>query len=221
MDEHAARPKCLPTYLVIDTSDSMSPHAELLNDTIDHVFEVVGNSPRISEFAHISIITFNTRPYVVLEMTDIAEIAHIPTVRCQGTTRYGEMFAFLRKRISLDIDALVEDRRLVLRPAVFILTDGVPSDDDWATAFGRLADAPILQRPHIIPYGFGQANSIVLDRIATDRAYLAAEAIDDSQTVVAMLSSFLDTLVASATLQAFRSPTDAFGYSSARTEQPG
>ncbi|GAA1537519.1 hypothetical protein GCM10009827_065430 [Dactylosporangium maewongense] len=213
MNAPALKSKCLPTYLVIDTSSSMKSHESLLNDTVDHVFDVVGNSPRVAEFAHVSIITFNTDAHVVLELSDIETVENLPTITCQGTTNYGKMFQLVKQRIDADISGLTHDgRRAVLRPAVFILTDGEPMDKDWATQFNALTDASWRRRPHIISYGFGTANATVLGKIATKAAYLATDVDKEKEAIVSMLTSLLNTLVASASAQEFRIPDDVPGY---------
>ena len=78
MSPSKTKTKCLPTYLVVDTSSSMSEHEELLNELVDYLFDEIGNSPRIAEFAHMSIITFNTIPHLVLPMADIEQIQKRP-----------------------------------------------------------------------------------------------------------------------------------------------
>src|SRR4051794_14494104 len=201
--------RCLPTYLVIDTSGSMKAHEDLLNKTVDHVFTALGDSPRVAEFAHISIITFNTSPHVILEMANMEDVLSLPTVRCSGVTNFGEMFKTLRRRIDIDVESLTAGgRRAVLRPAVFILTDGEPSDRDWGNAYDTLVDPQWRRRPHVVSYGFGGANEVVLGRIATRAAYLAVNADNEQEAIVAMLSSLLNTLVASANAQEFTLPKE-------------
>jgi uncharacterized protein YegL len=204
--------KVLPTYLVVDTSSSMKPQEQLLNDTVDHVFDVLGNSPRVSEFAHISIVTFNTDAHVVLEMSDIDQVAQIPMINCGGTTNYGRMFQLIRQRIDADVNDLRGNGRAVLRPAVFILTDGAPMDKNWAGDFGALTDKGFGRRPHIISYGFGTANAAVLGKIATKAAYLATEVDNEKEAIVSMLTSLLNTLVTSASSQELRIPEQVDGY---------
>jgi uncharacterized protein YegL len=210
--EPLVKSKVLPTYLIVDTSSSMKPQEQLLNDTVDHVFDVLGNSPRVSEFAHISIVTFNTDAHVVLEMSDIDQVSQLPMITCGGTTNYGRMFQLIRQRIDTDIDDLRGNGRAVLRPAVFILTDGAPMDKNWAGDFDALTDKGFGRRPHIISYGFGTANATVLGKIATKAAYLATEVDNEKEAIVSMLTSLLNTLVTSASSQELRIPEQVDGY---------
>jgi uncharacterized protein YegL len=210
--EPMVKSKVLPTYLVIDTSSSMTPQEQLLNDTVDHVFDVLGNSPRVSEFAHISIVTFNTDAHVVLAMADIDQVSQLPMISCGGSTNYGRMFQVVKQRIDADIDDLRNLGRAVLRPAVFILTDGAPMDKNWAGDFDALTDKGFRRRPHIISYGFGNANAAVLGKIATKAAYLATEVDNEKEAIVGMLTSLLNTLVTSANSQELRIPEQVEGY---------
>jgi uncharacterized protein YegL len=193
----------------------MEQHEKLLNDTIEHVFTTVGDSPQVAEFAHISIITFSTDAHLVLEMSDIETVDQLPMIGCHGSTSYGKMFKLVRQRIDADVERLARNAgRAVLRPAVFILTDGEPTDKEWSSAFGALIDPGWRRRPHIISYGFGAANEAVLGRIATKAAFLANQVDSEKEAIVSMLTSLLKTLVHSASAQELKIPVDVPGYKS-------
>jgi uncharacterized protein YegL len=205
--------KCLPTYLVVDTSTSMAEHQEHLNNLIDHLVDAVGNSPRVAEFAHMSILTFNTAPHLVLPMSDIEQVDRLPEISCAGATNYGPMFGLLRRRIDTDVEELHDvDGRAVLRPAVFILTDGEPTDRSWEAAFDQLTERQWRRRPHIITFGFGKANPTVLGKIATKAAFLAETAADEREAITLMITGMLKSLVASASSAEFTIPTQVDGY---------
>jgi uncharacterized protein YegL len=213
MTEPLLKSKCLPTYLVIDTSRSMEKDEQVLNDTVDYVFDKVDNSPRVSEFAHISIITFNTDAHLVLEMADIEQVDQLPLIKCGGATSYGKMFQLVKERIDIDVEKLnAGGSRAVLRPAVFILTDGGPTDPNWASQFDALTDPGWRRRPHIITYGFGQANAAVLGKISTMAAFMAENIASDEDAIATALMSLLNTLVASAGAEELRIPEQVDGY---------
>jgi uncharacterized protein YegL len=69
---------CLPTYILIDTSSSMKSTEGTLSETLEYLYDELIMSPRISDFAHVSIIGFNTDAHVVLKMTDIQQITALP-----------------------------------------------------------------------------------------------------------------------------------------------
>ena len=110
--------------------------------------------------------------------------------------------------------------RAVLRPAVFFLTDGNPTDEEgsWTEAYSRLVDPTWRRRPHVITYGFGAANSDILGRIATKAAFLADEQLDQQEALAGVLSSMLQSLVTSARADQLLIPTDVPGFISVPVE---
>ncbi|MBV9161747.1 MAG: hypothetical protein JO281_09395 [Pseudonocardiales bacterium] len=208
-----SKTKCLPTYLVLDTSGSMKEHEQTLNDTLEDVFDTLRLSPRVSEFAYISIITFNTRPHLVLEMTDIEDAPGIPQLACDGMTNYSLVFDLIRSRIDADVPALNAAGKAVLRPAVFLFTDGFPSDEnEWQVHFNDLVTPSWRRRPHVITYGFGEARADVLGKMATKAAFLADSRTADKEALTKTLTSLLQTLVASAKAEELLIPTDLPGF---------
>lgn len=207
------RPQCLPTYLVIDTSYSMAPHEEILNAAVTKVFRLVLNSPRLAEFAAMSILTFNTEPHVVLAMADIALVRHLPRIKCAGNTDYGKLFRLLRKQIDSDVDDLLRNGlRRVLRPAMFLLTDGAPTDRSWRSAFGELADRDWHRRPHIVSFGFGKAERDVLATISTKAAFIATQMDSDSEAITEILGTLGRSLVEGERRQETVIPTQVDGF---------
>jgi uncharacterized protein YegL len=206
------RQKCLPTYMVIDASGSMQPYEQQLNQTLAQVHVTLTHSPRISEFAHMSIVAFSSVPQIVIEMTDLENIDVMPEVMCGGATDYGAVFELLRTRIDFDVDQLNAQGFAVLRPAVFLLTDGAPTDKSWYDSFKRLADRSWRRHPHVITYGFGAAPSEVLGKVATKAAFIAETGVDQSAALVAAVSSMLNSLVASSESESLQIPQSAAGY---------
>jgi uncharacterized protein YegL len=215
MSEHAAyatRQKCLPTYLVIDVSASMQPHQQALNNTLKKLHAALVQSPRVSEFAHISIIGFSTQPWLVIEMVDMELVPEMPDVMCDGATNYGATFEFVRQRIDIDLPALNAQGKAVLRPCVFFLTDGVPTDNNWEAAFRWLVDKSWNRRPHVITYGFGAASAHVLGKVATKGAFLADGTEAQDEALARAMNSLLNTLVASARTEEMQLPLQTPGY---------
>lgn len=209
---YSLKQKCLPTYLVVDASASMQPFEGLLNHTLDQVHTTLSQSPRISEFAYMSIVAFASRPQVVIEMTDLENVPVMPQVVCSGGTDYGAVFTLLRQRIDADVDELNRQGRAVLRPAVFFLTDGAPTDRNWEPAFRALADTGWKRHPHVITYGFGSAPEAVLSRVATKAAFLARPGVDHTEALTSAISSLLNSLVASSRVEALQIPQSAEGF---------
>jgi uncharacterized protein YegL len=210
---HVGKAKCLPTYLLLDTSKSMADHEKTLNETLEHVYFSLVESPRVAEFAHISIISFNTYAHLVLKMTDIEEVRALPTLSCSGLTNFGPAFDLLRERINIDVPALKSAGMAVLRPAAFLLTDGQPSDvQQWMARFAALVDPTWPRRPHVIAFGFGRATPKSIGGMATKAAFLAKNNVREKEALTSMLTTLLNTLVASAPAGQLALPTDLPGF---------
>jgi uncharacterized protein YegL len=209
---YSMKQKCLPTYLVIDASHSMSPYQDMVNRTLDRLHRKLSDSPRVSEFAHMSIIAFSSAAQLVIEMTDLELIPAMPEVVCSGNTDYRAAFDLVRTRIDIDIDALNERGRAVLRPAMFFLTDGQPTEPGWEAAFRRLVDPAWKRHPHVITYGFGTVQSAVLAKVATKAAFYAEEGTRQDEALTQAINSLLNSLVASSRAEEMQIPTVAEGY---------
>src|SRR5260370_23021746 len=101
---------------MIDTSQSMTPFEDVLNETIETLYDELITSPRISEFAHVSILSYNTEAEVVLQMTDLQSLDALPQLQCGGVTHFVKALRLLRPRIEHDVPQLNESGREVRRP---------------------------------------------------------------------------------------------------------
>jgi uncharacterized protein YegL len=211
--------KCLPTYILIDTSSSMKPSQDTLNETVESLYDELIMSPRISDFAHVSIITFSTDAQVVLGMTDIQQLTALPQLECSGVTNFNRAFQVVRGCIDSDVDQLTASGRQVLRPVVFVLTDGQPTDQNgrltqaWRQEFGLLVDKSWRRHPNIVPFGFGGATADVLKDLATiDGAAFLAKDSSNAESLRKIFATLLSTLVASAQSNELRLPTEVDGF---------
>lgn len=217
--EAGAGPKGLPTYVVLDTSNSMTPFKDLLNETLTEIVDTLYSSPKVSDFIHLSILSFNSAPHVVLEMEEIGQLTALPTVTCGGRTNFDPLFRLLRDRIGRDLPALSAKGVKVLRPVVFLLTDGSPTDTppgSWQSSLTALTDADWRPHPHIIGYGFGDASETVLKRMSTLAAYIAEKGRqdDNKKALSSALSSLLNSLVVSAQAERLLVPEEVAGFKS-------
>ena len=211
--------KCLPTYILIDTSSSMKPSQDTLNETVESLYDELIMSPRICDFAAISIITFSTDAHVVLGMTDIQRLTALPQLECAGVTNFNRAFQTVRSCIDRDVDQLNAAGREVLRPVVFVLTDGQPTDDAghitqaWRQDYDRLVDRSWRRHPNIVPFGFGGATVDVLKDMATinGAAFLARDP-SKSDALRKIFATLLSTLVASAQSNELRLPAEVDGF---------
>lgn len=210
---------CLPVYIAIDTSYSMSPVERVLNESIENLYDVLITSPRICDFAEVSIISYNTDAQVIMDMTSIQSMTALPDVRCGGVTNFSAALNLLRSRIDADVTALNTSGREVLRPVVFVLTDGVPTDakgrpsDRWKADFSRLVDKSWRRHANVIPFGYGGATPEgMLDMATIPGAAFIAENGGTSEALRNVIPALLHTLVASARERELRLPADVDGF---------
>jgi uncharacterized protein YegL len=210
---------CLPVYIVIDTSHSMTPFEDVLNDTIETLYDELITSPRISEFAYVSILSYNTEAEVILQMTDLQSMDALPQLECGGVTNFVKALRLLRQRIEEDVPHLNDAGREVLRPVAFLLTDGQPTDekghlsDNWKPDYAALVDKSYRRHPNVVPFGYGTATAGILNEISTipGAAFLAKEG-GTADALRKIIPALLNTLVASARDNALRLPTEVDGF---------
>jgi uncharacterized protein YegL len=216
-NNHGYKAKGLPAYVVLDTSGSMEPFEQKLNDTLDHIYDTLDGSPQLADFIHLSVISFNTMPHLVTPITGLADYDSLPRVACGGMTNFGPLFRMLRDQIEADVPALHDRGIQVLRPVVFLLTDGAPSDEpegSWEPDLKDLQDPAWKPHPHIITYGFSQARAEFIARIATVAAFAAEPGAENSAALSAAMSGMLNSLVASGRTQQLQVPEEVQGYRS-------
>jgi len=213
------RVNCLPVYIMIDTSQSMAPFEDVLNETIETLYDELITSPRISEFAHVSILSYNTEAEVVVQMTDLQSMNVLPQLECGGVTNFVKALRLLRSRIEEDVPQLSNAGREVLRPVAFLLTDGQPTDENgylsnnWRSDFVSLVDKSYRRHPNVVPFGYGAATADILNEVATipGAAFLAKEG-GTAEALRKIIPALLNTLVASARDHELRLPTEVDGF---------
>jgi uncharacterized protein YegL len=210
---------CLPVYIVIDTSQSMSQFEKVLNDTVESLYDDLITSPRICDFAHVSILSYNTDAEVVLQMTDLQSMDALPMVQCGGVTNFVAALRLLRERIEEDVPQLNAAGREVLRPVAFLLTDGMPTDetghlsDNWKPDYAALVDKSYRRHPNVVPFGYGAATADILTEVSTipGAAFLAKDG-GTANALKKIMSALLNTLVASARDNELRLPAEVDGF---------
>ncbi|MER5640560.1 VWA domain-containing protein [Kitasatospora sp. NPDC002227] len=202
---------CLPTYVVIDASSSMKPHEAVLNATLSRLHYNLAMNPRVSEFARVCVVAFSTDVHVVIPMSDMEQVPTMPEVICGGRTEYGKAFDQVRRCIEQDVDNLRAQNLGVLRPTVFFLTDGAPTDAHWRNSFRTLVDRDWPRRPHVIAYGFGGAKRDVLEQVAT-KALFIADGSDTESALSGAISGLLNSLIASSRTGQTQIATEVKGF---------
>lgn len=162
-----------PFYLVIDVSASMADCLAEINAELPALRDEIANDPIVGDIARFAIITFSEDASMALPLSDLLSVNAMPTLQVEGSTNYREVFEFLAGCIPHDMQWFKDEGYQVYRPAVFFITDGLPTDEGWEAAYQDMVDPSAPYRPNIVTFGFGDAEHSTLSYIATFKAYAA------------------------------------------------
>lgn len=127
----------LPVYLLLDTSSSMSGEPiESVKNGVQILVSTLRQDPFALETAYLSLITFDTSARQVTPLTELPSF-QTPDIVANGITSLGEALNLLADSIESEIVKTTSDVRGDWKPLVFIMTDGVPTDD-WQKGLHRL-----------------------------------------------------------------------------------
>ena len=85
-------------------------------------------NPQALETAYLSVITFGSNAQQVVPLTELAAFQQ-PELTAGGLTAMGEALELLCKCATQEVVKTTAERKGDWRPMVFLLTDGIPTDD--------------------------------------------------------------------------------------------
>ena len=172
----------LPFYLVCDESGSMSDNIDMLNsELMPDLHQAIGNDPVTADKTRFSVIGFADDARVLLPMSDLSDLDSMPGLMPRGMTNYGAAFELLKQQIEIDIKALKAEGTQVYRPAVFFVSDGMPSDDRWEAAHAALTDKKWSYHPNIISFGVDtQSDADTIAAVGTFKAFMVEDGVNPS-----------------------------------------
>ncbi|MCR6484093.1 hypothetical protein M8542_14825 [Amycolatopsis sp. OK19-0408] len=184
----------LPCYVACDVSLSMADHIDELNHGLREFRGAVHADASIADRVLCSLVGFGDKPYVVHGLYLTGEVTDLPAPGPCAGTNFGPLFPFLRDVIEEDVRLLATHRVRVLRPMVFFLSDGQPTDPvTWPAAFAALTDPRWRLRPRVVTFGVGDADEDALGRIGTFRTYLGRDGIRMGTALIASVMHVLST----------------------------
>jgi len=197
----------LPFYLLCDESGSMSgTPIDAVNEGLQKIWSELIKSPAVSDKAWVSVVTFSDTAEVLVPLTDLQKLTSMPGCVTKGTTNYGNAFRKMKQVIDSDVMNLKAQGMKVIRPVVFFMSDGEPTDAGWQQAHAELTDPGYGFRPHIMSFGIGSADGRTINDVATDpgrgvqrQAYLALDGFAPEKVISEIIHLFIATIIGSTT----------------------
>lgn len=119
----------LPVYLLLDTSGSMyGEPIEAVKNGVQVLVNTLRSDPYALETAYLSIITFNSKAQQITPLTELANF-QTPEIEASGCTSLGDALSLLAQKVDQEVTKTTPEMKGDWRPLVFIMTDGVPTDD--------------------------------------------------------------------------------------------
>jgi uncharacterized protein YegL len=200
----------LAFYVVVDVSQSMEMNQglEAANELLPQVADAIDGAPMLADLVRFGAIDFSDDARVVLRLSDLRSVPVLPTFTARGRTSYAAAFRLLRQEIERDVAHLRGDNFRVHRPAVFFITDGVPTDDnedELRESFEQLTEPSFAARPNVLLFGVGDAAKEDLDKWVFPksggrpmRSYLAREGVRPKAAIEQVTSALIASIIASA-----------------------
>lgn len=179
----------------------MKPYEAELNNGVGSLCSRLHAEPMIAAKLRLAVLGFAGDVQVRRALVDVRELTAAPKMKIRGTTMYGAAFEWLMGQIPVDVADLKAQGYQVHRPAVFFLSDGVPTDEPaWRDVHRRLIDrqeTPVA--PNIIACGIGQAKAEVITQVASrlEFGFIAVPNCDIGAAVSEFFHSLVQSLVQS------------------------
>ncbi len=127
--EMGGQSRRLPIYLLLDTSGSMAgAPIQAVNQGVSLLYNELMNDPSAIETVYIGVITFDSRVDIVTPLTELTQFTP-PNLNAGGSTSLGGALRILNDVLNRDIVANSQDQKGDYKPLVFLMTDGMPTDN--------------------------------------------------------------------------------------------
>jgi uncharacterized protein YegL len=126
----------LPVYLLLDTSGSMSGEPiEAVKNGVQIMVSSLRQNPQAIETAFLSVITFDSQAAQVIPLTDLSNFQMVD-IKASGTTSLGAALKLVSTCMDNEVAKTTADTKGDWKPLVFIMTDGIPTDD-WQSGLSE------------------------------------------------------------------------------------
>ena len=127
----------LPVYLLLDCSGSMEGDPiEAVRMGLKALRADLQGNPQALETVWLSVITFDSSARQVVPLSELIAFQE-PPLQAKGLTSLGEALTLLADCIEKEVRTMASGKKGDYRPMVFLMTDGIPTDD-WEQPANRL-----------------------------------------------------------------------------------
>jgi uncharacterized protein YegL len=197
-----------PVFILLDVSASMAGGPiEAVNNALPDLKKEMLSNPTVGEIARVALITFSDTARTVIELCDLAD-ADLPEIMVEGGTNFAAGFREARTAIDRGLRSMPKGTPFY-RPVVFFMSDGQhQSREAWEPALEALRDPSWKLAPEVVTFGFADATTDALSRIATRFAFKSKD-VDPTEQVREIMSALINSI--RTTSSSFRDPAQADG----------
>lgn len=198
----------LPVYIVVDTSASLMGDMDAVNSSLAELLDVLRSEPLVADRVRVAVIQFDSGAREAIPLSDIRNLATLPTLVASGSTNYGEVFRLVRELVPRDVAALKDEGERVFRPLVFFISDGSPMDDGWREELRWLQSSEFRERPTIAAFGIGSVDPEILREIGAGKggAYMVSARLNTDEAIRSVFNGL--TTMLSSTVHSTTSPSE-------------
>lgn len=165
----------LPIYLLLDTSGSMDgAPIESVRQGLEQFQREVSADPFARDVVRLGVITFNSEARLITNSLVPISDFRPPVLSASGMTALGQAFKVLLESLDRDVTKPIKGgQKGDWKPAVFVLTDGRPTDE-WQSPRNAVVNRPRGQvKPSVIvAVGCGpDVDDATLKAISTGTAF--------------------------------------------------
>ncbi|MSZ18136.1 MAG: hypothetical protein F2612_00555 [Actinobacteria bacterium] len=162
-----------------------------MNQALPDIHAEIASDPLISDICLIGLITFAETAEELMQLTNLRNVAAMPGLEARGPSKYGPVFTLLREVIERDVENLKFYGVKVIRPAVFFLTAGEPTDDpDWEDSYRSLMDKQAFRKyPNVIAFGVHGASASTIGKIGTVGAFIGGNGVAPADSLSEIMRS--------------------------------
>jgi uncharacterized protein YegL len=108
---------------------------EAVKNGVQVMVSLLRQNPQAQETAFLSVITFDSSARQIIPLTDLASF-QMADIKASGMTALGDALKTVSKCIDSEVAKTTTDTKGDWKPLVFILNDGIPTDD-WQSGLAE------------------------------------------------------------------------------------